>query len=126
MRSVRSRRRVWLGRCKLGRMARVQRSLGMGGLLGCLLGSWAWSAEWPETTAPDGADQTGPTQPGDPAQPGQPTQPMQPTGDEPVPGEAIEGDGASEFVSSAPSGGGGGIEAAGTFSGGGRGQAPDT
>ncbi|HTV22905.1 MAG TPA: beta-propeller domain-containing protein [Polyangiaceae bacterium] len=65
--------------------------------------------------------------PTEPSQPMQPTEPMG-SGDAPVAGEdEIEGDGASDFESSAPSGGGGGdgISAAGTFSGGGRGAAPE-
>jgi hypothetical protein len=98
----------------------------VGGLLGCLLGSWACSSDndpFPTPTLPEGADQ-----PGVPAGPTRPLQPIGPTPpvggiDEPTTGEtSIPGDGVSEFVSSAPTSGGSGdnsIESAGVFSGGG-------
>jgi hypothetical protein len=103
-------------------MGTLHRSLGMAGVLGCLLGGWACGTGGSQTpTDPENGDP-----PAEPAEPMLPTLPPPPTppSDEPVTGEMpIPGDGVSEFVSSAPTGGGSGgnIESAsaGALSGGG-------
>jgi hypothetical protein len=76
-------------------------------LLGCLLGSWACGGgDWPEVPPPAGGDE--PVEPMDSRQPAQLTDPTEATppggSQEPPIGEMISGDGASEFVSSAPGG----------------------
>jgi hypothetical protein len=101
-------------------MANLHRSLGMGSLLGCLLGTWACGNDpWPSPRPVEGTDP--PVEPADPVvdptQPAEPTQPMEDGVVPPVSEEIIPGDGASDFVSSAPSGGGGGSEEIATVSG---------
>jgi hypothetical protein len=113
-------RRGGLDIARAARMARAQGSLGLAGLLGCLLGSWACSGgDWPDATPPEGGDQ--PVEPTDSIQPTQPMQPSEPMDGSPVApvGETVSGDGASEFESSAPGGAGSDVsrESAGTLSG---------
>ncbi len=96
-----------------------RRSLGLGGLLGCLLGGGACGGgDWPATATPPDAT--------DPAQlPAEPTSatPLTPPSegvDAPAPSEvSIPGDGESEFESSAPTSGssGSGAESVGALSG---------
>ncbi len=93
-------------------MVKLHRSLGLGGLLGCLLGSWACGDDPRPTPTPSNgtdppAEPTLPVGPGAlPMQPALPLGPLPPVGgiDEPVTDEIL-GDGATDFVSNAPTSG---------------------
>jgi hypothetical protein len=91
----------------------------MGSLLGCLLGTWACGNDpWPTPTPPDDNDPS--VEPAEPSELTPPTGTTQPVGGLEMPAageETILGDGATDFVSSAPNGGSDSVSEIGTLSG---------